>query len=242
MLKSSMLNFGRRTGKKRIGLISALPSEAGLVAGGLGAILPGSGHELLYMASGIGISNAAHAATLLIERHMPSLVIVFGTGGAYRGSGLGNGDIAVAEKEIYADSGVIGGKGQEGFEAIGIPLVSSGGRRFFNEFPFRRGLVRKAVRAAEGALGLRAASGVFLTVSSSSGTLGRAGRLAAAYGAVCENMEGAAVAQICSIYGLDMLEIRGISNRAGMRDKKKWDIETASLNAQRAVIETLKVV
>jgi hypothetical protein len=36
-----------------------------------------------------------------------------------------------------------------------------------------------------------------------------------------------------------MFEIRGISNTAGIRDKRRWDMEIASLNCQKAVMEVI---
>jgi len=40
-------------------------------------------------------------------------------------------------------------------------------------------------------------------------------------------MEGAAVAHICSMYGIPVIEIRGISNIIEDRDMKKWNIPLA---------------
>jgi futalosine hydrolase len=50
-------------------------------------------------------------------------------------------------------------------------------------------------------------------------------------------MEGAAVAQIAALYGIPMLEVRGISNMVEDRDLRRWDKKTASLNCQKAVLE-----
>ena len=82
-------------------------------------------------------------------------------------------------------------------------------------------------------------SGAFVTVSAASGSAQRAKELERRFSAVCENMEGAAIAQVCAIYKLPMFEIRGISNTAGVRDKRRWDIQLASLNCQKAVLETV---
>jgi futalosine hydrolase len=50
-------------------------------------------------------------------------------------------------------------------------------------------------------------------------------------------MEGAAIAQVCAIYKIPMLEIRGISNIAGERDKRKWNLDLASENCQELVLK-----
>ena len=57
--------------------------------------------------------------------------------------------------------------------------------------------------------------------------------------AICENIEGAAIAQVCAIYKIPMLEIRGISNIVGERDKRKWNLGLASENSQKLLMKLL---
>jgi futalosine hydrolase len=85
-------------------------------------------------------------------------------------------------------------------------------------------------------------AGTFVTVSAASGSTRRAKEIERRFSAICENMEGAAIAQTCMIYNMPMFEIRGISNTAGVRDKRRWDMELASLNCQEAVLEALALL
>jgi futalosine hydrolase len=186
--------------------------------------------KAVYISSGLGAVNASHALTLLIERYFPESIVLFGIGGAYPSSGLKIGDIAVAEKEIYADAGVIDETGINGLEAIGIPLVKIRKRRFFNEFPLRTPDIKNLMPNTQ------VKKGIFLTVSAVSGSSGRAETLGSRFNAVCENMEGAAAAHLCAIYGIPLTEIRGISNIAGVRDKRRWNKALASENCQKAVM------
>jgi len=193
-----------------------------------------SGVNVLFLNTGIGKINAAHAATIAIENFPVKKIINFGIGGAYPGSGLANGDVAIASKEILGDEGVISSKGWEGLEKIGIPLVQSGRKKYFNEFPVgARALLKRGKRD------FITRSGIFVTVSAASGSTRRAKELERRFSAICENMEGAAIAQTCMIYSMPMFEIRGISNTAGVRDKRRWDMELASLNCQKAVLEAV---
>ncbi len=237
-------------GRKPIGMMVAVQAEGNLVAGQLKAAAKRSTGPIefrtgaindtpvVYSMSGLGKTNAAHCATSLILNFAPSIVINFGIGGAYPASGLMPGDVAVATKEVYADEGVLLEDGLHPLECIGVPLFKTARRKCYNEFPLDTRLGRKMLNVAR-SVGMKASAGIFATVSACSGTKQRAAELSARFGAICENMEGAAVAHVCMLYGVPCIEIRGISNIVEARDTSKWDIPLASENCQRAVIAFL---
>jgi futalosine hydrolase len=231
--------------KKNVGIISSVPFEsefllntlnlknkisADITAGRIG------GNPLIHITSGIGITNAAHAATVLIERYSPRLIVLMGIGGAYPGSGLGIEDIALAEKEIYADLGVPTNNGYLSIKKTGIPLMRKGGKTYYNEFLLEKNLLKQS-RKALSTQNLK--TGVFLTISRITVTRKKALQLRETYSAICENMEGAAVAHICKRYGTPMLEIRGISNMVDDRNPEKWRKDAAAVKCQKAVAELL---
>jgi futalosine hydrolase len=236
--------------KNTVGLISSVLLEGDLLIKELGLAWKRkqqgllwyegrkSGQEIVFCISGIGKTNAAHAATLLVKDHSPSLVVNFGIGGAYPSSRLHIGDIAVATREVYADEGVWLKDGFHSLELMGIPLARNRGKTLFNEFPLDKRLAWKALKSAE--LIADVASGTFATVSTCTGTKKRGVEISKRLNAICENMEGAAVAHICSLYGPRFVEIRGVSNMVEDRDTSKWNIGLAAGNCQRAVIEFLK--
>lgn len=206
-----------------------------------------AGHDVLLMNTGIGKVNAAHSATALVGHYPLKCIINSGVGGAYLHSGLAVGDIAVASKEIYGDEGVMSPGGWKDLREIGIPVAQAGKKKYFNEFPLNKKLFSLAVRFAinlptgqAGAVrnkrSTRVKSGNFVTVSSVTGTHKRAIELEKRFNAICENMEGAAIAHVCAMYKIPMLEIRGISNITGVRDRKKWNLRLASENCQNAVL------
>jgi len=207
-----------------------------------------SGRDILFLNTGIGKVNAAHSATCLIENYPVKGIINIGVGGAYPEGGLKIGCIAIASKEIYGDEGVITSKGWESLKKIGIPLVSHGKKKYFNEFLLEKKLLKKGKDRIppnpplkKGGWGdFQIKSGPFITVSATTGTRKRAIELEKRFNAICENMEGAAIAQICTIYKIPMLEIRGISNIVGERDKRRWDMKLASENCQKVVLEVIR--
>jgi futalosine hydrolase len=189
---------------------------------------------VVLLAGGMGKTNAAQAATALLETTAVAGVVSFGVGGAFVGSGLQPGDVALATGEIYGDEGVDTPGGWISTESIGIPLVEhAGGRRCFNEFTLAAGLVEGAARAlADQQIVVR--TGPFVTVSCCSGTLARGAELERRFGALCETMEGAAVAHVCTLYEVPFLELRGISNLVTDRDLSSWRLREAADAAARA--------
>ncbi len=197
--------------------------------------------NILLVNTGIGKVNAAHSTTVLMENFPIKCIINSGVGGAYPNSGLKIGDIAAASKEIYGDEGVITSEGWKDMKRIGIPLLQTSGKRYFNEFSLdiniSKNVFNLVTRYASPVT--KTKSGNFVTLSAVTGTRKRALELERRFNAICENMEGAAIAQICAIYKVPMLEIRGISNIVGMRDKRKWNLKLASENCQKAVMEII---
>jgi len=236
---------------KPVLIISAVPRETALLELALGdvplikapafVVREGTLGSLptVICAAGVGKINAAAATAALIERHRPRLVINTGCGGAFPGSGLSVGDLAVASSEILGDEGVQTSEGWLDLQQIDMPSLVLEQRRFYNEIPLSSHAAEKAMLLA-GYCGVGLARGRFVTVSTCSGSLRRGEELARRYGAVCENMEGAAVALVCLRYGIDCLEIRGISNLVDERDPASWDIRGAVENAQRLVLKYLE--
>ena len=173
---------------------------------------------------GVGKVNAAHGTTLLIERYRPEIVYILGVAGAYPSSGLKIGDVAVADKELYGDEGVTIGEEFHPMDKL-FGEIQSPEFRVRNEFPM----------FIPGELG-NFSRGAFITVSTCTGSLKRGRELENKFDAVCENMEGAAIAQVCALNKMPVTEIRGISNIIEDRTAgplNRDDIILAAENAQR---------
>lgn len=195
------------------------------------------GTRVLLLVGGMGKVNAAHAATLLARRE-PGLLVVFGIGGAYPSSGAHIGDVAIATEEIAADEGVLTLDGFKDTTYIGIPLVKTSGAERYNLYPapdtpWKR--CRDLLLSCPDAVSGRVHTGAFVTLSTCTGTAARAKELEERHRALCENMEGAAVAQVAELHKIPWIEVRGISNIVEDRDLVKWDIPSATRAAQQAV-------
>ena len=173
---------------------------------------------------GVGPVNAAHAVTLAITRSRPKAILVCGIAGAYPGSGLHVGDVACASTECYGDLGATSPGGFLDMQALGFPIVE-GPPALFNVLPMHIFPVDRRVG--------------FVTMSSCTGTDAAARAIEARTGGAVENMEGAAVAHVAHLHGIDVGEVRGISNMVTDRDTKAWRITEAALAAQEAVLSWL---
>lgn len=199
------------------------------------------GLSIVVCAAGVGKINAAAASAALIEMHQPMLVINTGCAGAYIGCGLSIGDLAVATEELLADEGVMLTSGWKDLNYMEMPALDHGGKQYFNTMPLCAEVSEKAIQLAEH-LGIFMLSGRFATVSTCSGTKQRGAELVGLFNVIAENMEGAAVAQICLRYGVDCLEIRGISNMVEERNIGKWELSAAVEGAQSFVLKYLEMM
>ncbi|GAC1450009.1 MAG: futalosine hydrolase [Desulfuromonadaceae bacterium] len=233
---------------KPIVIIAAVPQEIELLEKALehsGRVKTG-GYEyvegaignlrVVVCAGGAGKVNAAAATAVMIDRYQPQLVINTGCAGAYVGSGLSIGNLVVASEEVLADDGVVVADGWKDLRYMNRPSVVQGGLSCYSMLPLSRHASEKAMQLAD-YYGVFLTRGRFATVSTCSGTRQYGAELSLRWNALVENMEGAAVAQVCLRCGVDCLEIRGISNMVEERDLKKWDMPRAVEVAQRFVLK-----
>jgi futalosine hydrolase len=181
---------------------------------------------------GVGKTNAAHGAALLFERFRPSRFFVLGVAGAYPSCGLDIGDIAIGECEIYGDEGLLTDAGLQTLDTLQLPLASVGTNEFYNEFPL---FIPEIIRSHRH-------KGPFITVSGITGNLKAADKTKRRFNAICENMEGAAVAHIGVLNNIPVTEIRGISNIIEDRTGEPVDkaaLLSAAENVQRFFISKL---
>jgi len=201
------------------------------------------GRGILLCVSGMGKVNAAHAATLMLTRFSPEAIVVFGVGGAYPASGARVGDIAIAKQEIAGDEGVLTQDGFKDTEYIGIPLLKTATSVIYTTYPASEQLLYRSLQslaALEKPGDRKIHVGSFVTLSTCTGTAARARELEERYHGLCENMEGAAVAQVAELHGTPWIEVRGISNMVEDRNLRTWNIPKAAESAQTAVIRILK--
>jgi futalosine hydrolase len=182
--------------------------------------------------TGAGKTAAAIHATRALGSAPCALAVQIGVAGALPGSMLEPGDVVLATSEFLADEGVEAPTGWLDLLTLGLPSAVAGGRVVHNEVPVSipaRTTLSAIEASAAGRYAVRA--GRLATVSTGSGTDSAAARIASRSSALAETMEGAAAALAALHHGIPFYEVRGISNRAGARDRGSWVIETAADHA-----------
>ena len=182
------------------------------------------------LVSGVGPMESGITLSRFLERHHTkiSTVVNFGIGGAYFSGPkcqLDLLDICLAEREILGDFGVCYGDRVEPFNPGEFPAQSV--------FELDSTLLTTAQSALSGGK-IDAAVGTFVTVNGASGFKARGDHFAGRYRAICENMEGAAVARACELFDLPMIEVRAISNRVEDRTDEPWPVAEAAARAAQA--------
>ena len=176
--------------------------------------------------TGIGcLETAVNLSRFLAaSRHPIRAIINCGVAGAFVDTGPQLLDICLAELEIQADIGVSTAAGIVDFDTIQVPA----------KFPLDLALRQKAL-AILAAHDIRPWVGTFVSVLAVSGTLRRGESLRQQHQAICENMEGAAVARVAQEFRLPCLELRAISNMVVDRDLSGWRQAGASQRAAEAM-------
>jgi len=132
--------------------------------------------------------------------------------------------------------------GFKDMEYIGIPLIKTATSVIFTTYPASEPLLMQArnslMTSEPGRTGIH--FGPFVTLSTCTGTAVRARELEERHHGLCENMEGAAAAQVAGLHDIPWLEVRGISNIVEDRDMQKWDIPKAAEAGQKAVLRILE--
>ncbi len=195
------------------------------------------GARIVIVRSGAGKTNAAIAATLLVDRFMPSSVIFTGTAGAVDPE-LNPGDVVIGTGVGYHDFG----SQETGGFVRSRPRNPVTGQSDPDFFPADPRLLSAAQRAARGMAKMGIREGLIVTGDAFIASPARRDELRKELKASAVEMEGAAVAQACHHLGVPMIVIRSITDRAdgGASGSYQRFVDTASRNAAELAIATIQ--
>lgn len=166
--------------------------------------------------TGVGPVEAACTLAAALVQSPYRLVVNAGLAGAFDAAAeIGDG-VVVAEDAI-----------ELGLET-GAPIALPSGAKLVNEARSTADLVEQL--RAKGFPVLRG-----VTVSRVTSSEATAGRLASELGAQVETMEGFAALRAAELAGVSAIEVRGISNRCGDRERSGWNFDAGISGLQRIV-------
>ncbi|QEM81629.1 5'-methylthioadenosine/S-adenosylhomocysteine nucleosidase [Halomonas binhaiensis] len=204
---------------KRIGIIGAMAQEVAILASQLEDVTTrthvGStfhigrlhGAEVILLQSGIGKVNAAIGTTLLLDNYQPEAIINTGSAGGF-GEDLNIGDIVVSSEVRHHDVDAV----VFGYEHGQVPNMPAA------YLPDER-LVKVAAECVEAMGEVKVTEGLIATGDVFMACPDLVARTRTRFPTMlAAEMEAAAIAQTCHLYGCPFVVIRALSDIAGQGD------------------------
>jgi futalosine hydrolase len=181
-----------------------------------------------FICTGPGLTTATFTITRSIIELRPSMVIQIGIAGSYAES-YPIGTAVAIESECLGDTGVW--ENEQFKDLFDLDLQHA------DQPPFKNRLLPNPYLAKWSLDGIPLVKGVSVNeVTTRASDIERQNQK---YQALSESMEGAAFHFAALSLGVPFLQLRGISNLIGERDKKKWKIEKALEEVSEAAIRFL---
>jgi len=184
--------------------------------------------NISFYITGVGMLATAVSLTKLVIKHQPDLIIQVGIAGCFDTS-IDLGKVVLVQEEIMGDTGVEeNGEWKDLFQTKFIAPYDA---------PFTNGRLINKHLSEYNKLQLPAVTA--LTVNEITTRAERIVQLKALYNPLIESMEGAALHYVGNDLNIPYLQIRGLSNYIGERDKSKWKIKEAVENANKVLLEII---
>ncbi len=185
-----------------------------------------SRHPLVILRSGMGMVNAAAATERLIHAHQPRAIINYGCSGSHRRDVL-PGDVVIGDRSVNHGAVHILAGGEELFKGsaydVGGETMSSSDLRSDSELV---GLAHRAASGWQPESWPREAgwpddvpyrnpeihTGAVASADIWTQAHARLDLLHGRHGTLCEDMEAAAIAQVCAMHETPFLPVKDISN------------------------------
>ena len=181
--------------------------------------------------TGVGLLPSSYAIMQLIARLKPDLIIQVGIAGSFNPT-LVLGSAVTVRQEILADMGVHETDGYHDIFELGLAEE--------NVPPLELGAIVNHHDHLIESASLPAVSAVSVNEISTSAE--KINVFAEKYKADIESMEGASLHYVCALQNIPFIQIRGISNLVGERDKSKWKIPESMLAATNACINLINKI
>lgn len=173
--------------------------------------------------SGLGIAAATYHLTKQLSHHHYDLVVQAGVAGAFNDE-LPLGQVVTVSHDAFGDMGVM----EDSFQSIQDLELNGEPEWLPNKNSLLQKLPYQQVKA--------------ITVNTLHTNAKMINALQQKWKAAIESMEGAALHYVCLHQQVPFLQIRGISNKVGIRDKTQWKMKEAIHNLNQALIQMFKIL
>jgi futalosine hydrolase len=171
--------------------------------------------------TGIGITSATYNLTRKLLQNKYDLVIQAGIAGSYNNK-FQNTNVVLVGKDTFGDCGIV--------EKGNFKTLFESGLMQENDFPFKNGwLMNNSNYISFSKLPI--AKGITVNRITDDSAVIR--KMAEKFDADVESMEGAALHYVCLQQQQSFLQLRGISNAVGERNKEKWATGEAITNLNK---------
>lgn len=175
--------------------------------------------------TGVGMVATTYHLTKYLALHKPDVVIQLGIAGSYTPS-LPLCTVVAVKADCFADVGVVEQTGWA--DAFDLKLTKK------NAFPY----TQKKLKNPHTMLLKR--SQLALVQAATVNQISTSKKVIAAivhhYNPTIETMEGAALHYVCLQYGVPYIQLRGVSNYVGVRNKQKWNTAGAIAASNKVLI------
>ena len=178
-----------------------------------------------YLITGVGAAATVFQLMNRIENNKFDFILQVGLAGTFNNA-FNLGESVIVESDCFADLAI--------WENKKIISVNDLGLNNPNEMPFENG---RLVNHHLSVTSTQEKKVKAITVNLLTDDLNYVNEMKYKYNADVESMEGAALHYVCIQKNIPFLQIRGISNKVGERDKSKWSFKEAILSSNQLLSE-----
>ncbi len=182
-----------------------------------------AGRPGILLVTGIGVINVSFALGQTLAKNDVGEVLLAGVAGTFASDSFPIGSACTVRTEIWPEYGLKTGDNVDP-KGLGFSLAEIDGNPVWDRMELRSG--KSLMNSGLDRLA-KLPEAISLTVSGVTATADGADRFRNEFAADIENMEGFAAAYACALSGVEVCQVRTVSNLVGSRDSKDWDLRGA---------------
>lgn len=185
--------------------------------------------DIDVLLTGIGLTATTYHLQKQLSLKKPDLIIQAGIAGCFD-KDLTLGEVMVVQQDTIADQGVLEGRELRTLFDMGFLKP--------NQFPYKNGWLVNPHKDLLKKSGLKKIKGISVNQVTATGRMSRLYKEHFQPGV--ESMEGAALHYTCLMENIPFLQLRGLSNYAGERNKEKWKMKESIINLNNELMRVLQ--